>query len=1521
MSIKLAVLKQTEPPIAGRSRPVQNAVADKAVQKPTIRTRAELKRLVDRVLLAPQTITRDEYAQLISAIGYPSVLRLMEQGKQRQPHDKKEQLKELGRTVQGPAAEKDPQSEKTEKQQQGTETSARANTGNTKPSATLAPISTENVEKSSNQHASPEGQQNQVAEDEPKPLTPEADVKLEPPLQKTVQPQMQVIKGMWAHHAISKRADVTPAGAAQSATQETAGEKHTAGPPATAENTGHKAATPSFAGENTATTQNARHNAATPTTAAGNTGVPTTVAPKVATAQKTAANEKAATTTQKTEVDEAATTTPKAAVHPKGAASEKTAPTKIDHESSEDEASAAPATRADQPQAAAQPATPAEGSLAGEAVQAGAGAKNKESAQPKTITIKAENPGSILEQLGSIPPTEVVNTFNQAVSVSGGALEKQRQKTQATLPTLPVPTGLPAGKSTGTAPSTKAAAAVKPNPQPELARFKSEKKGGSIQTGMPAAFPSGFEKEEDPDAVMAEARAYAANAPKIGMTGEADPSQVSGFQTEASQQVQAAKQAELSQTQQDFGENQIMPKPDPTVLKAGTVIRGVLAPKLQLKSVPGIPPEVAARINPSLSASLASYMATKKGEYQKGQATFDSGLTTAKTDSTTQIENLKTEATAKQRQEQAAAKAEVKGHRSQWQSEINQATAEHAREASTATTAKKREVDSIKQEKEGEVKKTLNQAEKDAGNEYKTTKTAAEEKKKAGEKESEQAANPKDNRNIFQKAGDFVKEKAQQAIEGLKKAVNFLFTQLRKAVKGIFDKAKAAAVGLIEKGRKLIVSAIQGLGTVLKGLVNKVFARFPGIAKKLSGLIDRAVNKAVQTVNQAASVLKQGVTAALSFMGKTLDTLLTGAQSLFNGVLSGIGKFLSGDFKVIFGHLLEGAQIAAEIAAAFVTGGGSILLQIVKWIATTLPQLFRQASSVMGFVNTLRNLKLEDVKPFLNPAGLGGFLVKGLFGEMKALPQGKQEGGDKEKAAAPEGGREEKGLMKVLQQLLGVFNVLQGTVGKVAGGINKILPVINISGKAWFNPFSMIYAGAVQALELVQNPGEALNEGAGKLKEAASSFFTSIKTKVSETAGSIKEKVMLLGKPAQLMKLIANKAVDMVLNFIITHPPSALIKAVFKGIEAAAGKSIVELVRQHIPFADKLINKIAESGPVQALAQPLEQPIKEVGGLIDQVTDGASGVLDNAEQETGSFLGNGDKLLASLAGVTAAGVAAGKGAKGGKDDAKGGGGGFFANIKGGIHTRLLNFGKKLLQSGKDLFQAGVDKVKGVKKGPVVNFKIGSENHKLWVEQKGKRNVVMMASQEEEISKVVEGFEDNAANMEDSEGKVKKGIKNIKEHEAKAEANIEKSEPELKEAAKSINEVDQALGNSGNQNNTIKEFDVKPYGEFNKKRNKGDGLTGHELLQNAWLEAKGIISKRGSGLSLDNPAIALKEYPMHKYITSQQKSLGMNKSNLMNVTWQKNVADNIELMKQAGVPNDKIEELVSATRKFANDHKF
>ncbi|EMS70458.1 hypothetical protein CTER_3868, partial [Ruminiclostridium cellobioparum subsp. termitidis CT1112] len=780
-----------------------------------------------------------------------------------------------------------------------------------------------------------------------------------------------------------------------------------------------------------------------------------------------------------------------------------------------------------------------------------------------------------------------------------------------------------------------------------------------------------------------------------------------------------------------------------------------------------------------------------------------------------------------QLKEQASAKAEVEGYRKQWRTEVNTATSEYDKEASTEADKKKKEVGQIKEEKEGQVKKAMSQAEKDADKECKTAKKEAEEKKKEGEKEHK--------KNILEKAWDWAKDKVEKAVDIVKKAVSFVFDKLRQAVKIIFEKAKQAALGLIEAGRKLIAGAIKGLGTVLKGLVKKVFARFPGISKKICGFIDNAVNKATKIVNAAADKLKKGVTAALDFMAKTVDGMFTGIQKLYKAVMSGIKKFLSMDFKKVFSVVLEGAQIAAEIAAAVATGGGSVVVQIVTWLTTTLPQLLKQVGSVLNIVNTIRSIKLSDVKQILSIAGIGGYLVKGLFGQLRGLPQEPKEEEEKEPAA----GREEKGLIKVLHALTKVLNVLKGIYDKIAGGLNKILGVINIVAKPWFENFSAIYAGIVTVIEKVGNPAQALSEGAEKLKEAVGNFFGSIKTKVKEISGSIKEKVTLLGQPAQLIKTIANKAVDMVLNFIITHPPSALIKAVFKGIEAIAGKSIVELIRQYIPYADKILDKIAGSGPVQGIMKPLEGPVKTVGGMIDQVTDQTTGMVDSAEKTTLSSMGSGAKLMTAM-GI--GGQSKNESKAGGKEtgQAQGGskaegGGDIFGTVRSGIHNNLMTLGLiNLKKLGMQILAAGAAKITGAIRKmltPKVKFKLGNETHELWVEKGENRNVVMMASDEKTLEDQIQ------AGKIPNNGEVNNDLK--KTQDTKNERNATSNVGELADTVETV-----ASGDKGKDGSKGKSNDKEGLAGESKANDLAERLRSNPSTYYSYDELHSMIKQAG-----------------------------------------------------------------------------
>ncbi|KWX70888.1 hypothetical protein AMQ84_28005, partial [Paenibacillus riograndensis] len=183
---------------------------------------------------------------------------------------------------------------------------------------------------------------------------------------------------------------------------------------------------------------------------------------------------------------------------------------------------------------------PKEPSL-GEALGALAGEGKEEPAKAKKVNIHGEDPGQILDQLTHVQPTEIGDAYAQAVDVSAGALAKQKQKTRQGLPVIPAPTGLK-GKV------LQARRKIAPLKHDVPDGYKSERSGGSAQPGNLGRMDIGSSGSDgNPEAMLGEIRSAAAVPPEISMTGEADPSQLEGFSQEASQQVGAAKRAEMGQ--------------------------------------------------------------------------------------------------------------------------------------------------------------------------------------------------------------------------------------------------------------------------------------------------------------------------------------------------------------------------------------------------------------------------------------------------------------------------------------------------------------------------------------------------------------------------------------------------------------------------------------------------------------------------------------------------------------------------------------------------------------------------------------------------------------------------------------------------------------------------------------------------------------------------------------------------------------------------------------------------------------
>jgi len=454
--------------------------------------------------------------------------------------------------------------------------------------------------------------------------------------------------------------------------------------------------------------------------------------------------------------------------------------------------------------------------------------------------------------------------------------------------------------------------------------------------------------------------------------------------------------------------------------------------------------------------------------------------------------------------------------------------------------------------------------------------------------------------------------------------------------------------------------------------------------------------------------------------------------------------------------LVEAGEVYVELGAAALTGGGSIVAKIVKWLAIDLPKLLDQAKAVYHFVDKIRGLDFDDVKKFFNPVGLGRILAGALFGKASALPTagaGEDEAKDKEAGSSSEAG----GLIALLRKVMTVVNAVKRSYNKVAETVNTVVASLDITKSKWFEPFSMAYAGIVHAVKALGNPGATLQQASQTLREIVGGFFQKLKEKIAEVASDVKGHLDFVGKGGKLIAALADKAVEMVVNFLIKHNPSATIKTAFRVIEAAANQPIVELLRKEVPYGDEIFKKISESSVVRGLLKPLEKPVSVVSEMTETAASEATQLVTKVEQEALGVVADGATMVSELAGVKTPQVGTSETAAAPANVAAAGGGGgastFLGALKTGIHASLLELGtaslirhgkqlgKAAVEKGKELGKAAVEKgtaaakglaakVKGILLGKKVPFDVRGEPHELWVEDRSGQVGVFVASSEE-----------------------------------------------------------------------------------------------------------------------------------------------------------------------------------------------
>jgi len=504
-------------------------------------------------------------------------------------------------------------------------------------------------------------------------------------------------------------------------------------------------------------------------------------------------------------------------------------------------------------------------------------------------------------------------------------------------------------------------------------------------------------------------------------------------------------------------------------------------------------------------------------------------------------------------------------------------------------------------------------------------------------------------------------------------------------------------------------------------------------------------------------------------------------------------------FEVTKEDVERGLKVGAELGAATLTGGASIVATIVSWLVK-LYELYKQAKALVDLVTTIGEFKADQAKSFLSPNALGDMLVKALFGELRGLPRlAVDEAAEKESAGTHEG----RGIMGYLQRVLAGLNVLKRGYNRIADALNGVLGMVNIAAQPWLRTVAGVYAAIVEIAKAIEDPAAAIAELAKGIRDAVSNFFAKIKGKIADAAGAIKEKLDLLASPAQLLKVIIDKAVEWVLNYLVTHPPSALLETAFQvAQEFVEGGNLVAAIRKKVPKADEFIKKIADSEALQTIFAPLRPPLGAASRLVTALADKALGIVGDVEARAIGIVSSGEQLLRELVGAPqpATSTAAARTEGEAPED-------FLGTVKQGIHTRLMTIGKEALKSGavqlaKKAGQAIVAKAKAI--FARFKFTAGGESHELWLERSGDVEEVMVATAAEPVEQRVARYRTALSSVQEpARSDAEAGIKAIEEltpelkkvaaaDEAKKVASDQLRDLEAK-IATNIAKVDAALG--------------------------------------------------------------------------------------------------------------------------------
>lgn len=605
----------------------------------------------------------------------------------------------------------------------------------------------------------------------------------------------------------------------------------------------------------------------------------------------------------------------------------------------------------------------------------GGGAPVEEPPAPAPPNVAAAPPEQAMAQLGALPPGQMAATLGGVQAAAGATVAQEQGRLAAAPPShtplANTPTLTTAASSLVPADGPAHQARVgragprtaRPTPPPRPVAPAGPPATARVQTpALPAAPQGGLGADAARDLSASLSRLPVRDpgtqvapgpAPRVSLTGDADPGQVHAQQAQLAEGTAQAQAEGGRDAAEPLGENAVHPTATVETMQAE------VAPPAAAQEAPEAEPADAAvsaiaeeQQGPQLRAAAAS-ASTAMTSARRAHAEQEQ---TQRQQSAQQIASLEQQHAVAEQSERTGVRAEVAEQRTQWRTEQrSMVTAAHTEAQAVVGTAGQT------------VRAEQQQAETEAAQHHQQGAQEAAAARREGEQEA-----ARHRAEAQQESGGgflgWLASRAQSLFDRVKQGITAAFDRARNAVRAAVEKAQSLATAVIDRARQAAVAAIRLAGTALTAIGDRLLAGFPALRDRFRNAIRDRVRRAEAAVNRLAEGLKSGVRAALGLLGRGLSALLSGLEAGLKAAVDGVAATVRGAIQAARSALEAlGAfmVIAKDVAAnpgAWLRNLGAAVMDGIRnhlWVAlkTAIQQWFNdKVEQVLGLGRTVWNL-------------------------------------------------------------------------------------------------------------------------------------------------------------------------------------------------------------------------------------------------------------------------------------------------------------------------------------------------------------------------------------------------------------------------------------------------------------------------------------------------------------------------------------------------------------------------------------